>query len=96
VVLWDGLDAPQTVQVVDYAAACGRATGARSGVGELVEAPLSRRQPVSDALWKELGVALVGGRIALDDAAPQAKWRKMIVMGPPGRPSRPVKLPWES
>jgi hypothetical protein len=47
-------------------------------------------------LWQELGVALVDGRIVLDDSAPQAKWRKMIVMGPPGRAAKPVKLPWES
>jgi hypothetical protein len=43
-----------------------------------------------------LGVALVGGRIALDDGAPLAKWRKLIVMGPPSRPTPHVKLPWES
>ncbi len=94
--LWNGLDAPQTVQVVDYAAACDLATGTKVA-SELVERHYRGAEPAFlDALWKELGVALVGGRIALDDAAPSAKWRKMIVMGPPGRPSRPVKLPWES
>ena len=94
--LWNGLDAPQTVQVVDYAAACDRATGTKT-VSELVERYYRGAQPVDlAAFWKELGVSLVGGRIVLDDSAPQAKWRKMIVMGPPGRPPRPVKLPWES
>jgi len=94
--LWSGLDAPQTVQVVDYAAACDRATGTKV-VGELLDRHYRGTEPVDlAALWKELGVSLVGGRIALDDGAPQAKWRKMIVMGPPGQPPRHVKLPWES
>jgi hypothetical protein len=94
--LWNGLDAPQTVQVVDYAAACDRAVGTRT-VSELVDRYYRGAQPVDlTAFWKELGVSLVGGRIVLDDSAPQARWRKMIVMGPPGRPSRAVKLPWES
>jgi hypothetical protein len=94
--LWSGLDAPQTVQVVDYAAACDRAVGTKT-MGELVDRYYRNAQPVDlAALWKELGVALVGGRIVLEDSAPQAKWRKMIVMGPPGRPSPHVKLPWES
>jgi hypothetical protein len=66
-------------------------------VSELVDRYYRGAQPVDlTAFWKELGVSLVGGRIVLDDSAPQARWRKMIVMGPPGRPSRAVKLPWES
>jgi len=94
--LWSGLDAPQTVQVVDYAAACDRAVGVKV-MGELVDRYYRGAAPVDlNALWKELGVALVGGRIALDDSAPSAKWRKMIVMGPPSRPTPHVKLPWES
>jgi len=94
--LWSGLDAPQTVQVTDYAAACDRAVGGKA-MSELVERYYRGAQPVDLAtLWKELGVALVGDRIALDDAAPLAKWRKMIVMGPPSRPTPHVKLPWES
>jgi hypothetical protein len=94
--LWNGLDAPQTVQVVDYGAACDRATGTKV-VGELVERHYRGTEPVDlAALWKELGVSLIGGRIALDDGAPQAKWRKMIVVGPPGQTPRHVKLPWES
>jgi predicted metalloprotease with PDZ domain len=94
--LWSGLDAPQTVQVVDYAAACDRAAGV-TVMSELVDRYYRGAAPVDlAALWKELGVALVGGRIVLDDSAPSARWRKMIVMGPPSRPTPHVKLPWES
>ncbi len=84
------------MQVVDYAAACDRAVGGKT-MSDLVDRYYRSAQPVDlAALWKELGVALVGGRIVLDDSAPQAKWRKMIVMGPPSRPTPHVKLPWES
>jgi hypothetical protein len=94
--LWNGFDAPQTVQVSDYAAACDRAAGT-TVMSELVDRYYRGTQAVDlDRLWQQLGVAEVGGRIVLDDAAPLARWRKMIVMGPPGRPPRPVKLPWES
>jgi hypothetical protein len=94
--LWSGLDAPQTVQVVDYAAACDRAAGV-TVMSELVDRYYRGAAPVDlTALWKELGVALVDGRVTLDDSAPSAKWRKMIVMGPPSRPTPHVKLPWES
>jgi hypothetical protein len=94
--LWNGLDAPQTVQVVDYAAACDRTVGTRV-MSELVERYYSGAQAVDiSALWKELGVAKIGDRIVLDDSAPSTKWRKMIVMGPPSRPTPHVKLPWES
>src|SRR5439155_9756386 len=94
--LLGGLDAPQTVQVVDYAAACDRAVGSKS-MGELVDRYYRGAEAVDlAAVWKELGVGLVGGRIVLDDSAPSARWRKMIVMGSPGRPPRTVKLPWES
>jgi hypothetical protein len=47
-----------------------------------------------EALWKEIGVSLVGGRVALDERAPSARWRKLIVPGI--LPPRRVKLPWES
>ena len=84
------------MQVVDYAAACDRAVGVKV-MSELVDRYYRGAQPVDlNALWKELGVALVGGRIALDDNAPLARWRKMIVMGPASRPTPHVKLPWES
>ena len=93
--LWSGLDAPQTVRVTDYAAACDRATGTKL-MSELVDR-YRGAQPVDlSALWKDLGVAKVGDRIVLDDSAPSAKWRKMIVTGPPSRPTPHVKLPWES
>ena len=75
--------------------ACDRAAGT-TVMSDLVGRYYRNKQAVDlDALWKELGVAEVGGRIVLDDAAPLAKWRKMIVMGPPGRPPNPVKLPWD-
>ncbi len=94
--LWSGLDGPQTVQVVDYATACDRAAGVTI-MGELVDRYYRRSQPVDlAAFWKELGVAQSGGHIVFDDSAPLAKWRKMIVFGPTGRPVKTVKLPWES
>ena len=66
-------------------------------MSELIDRYVNANTAVDlDALWKDLGVALVDGRIVLDDSAPQAKWRKMIVMGPPGRAAKHVKLPWES
>ena len=72
------------------------ATGTKS-VSALLDRHFYNAEAVSlDRLWKELGVALVGDRIVLDDSAPQAKWRKMIVMGPPGQAPKHVKLPWES
>jgi hypothetical protein len=94
--LWGGLDGPQTVQVVDYAAACDRAAGV-TVMSELVNRYYRNSQPVDlTAFWKELGVAQVDGRIVFDDSAPLAKWRKIIVFGPAGRPVKTVKLPWES
>lgn len=94
--LWDGLDGAGRVSLDAYTQACNRATGT-TAMSEMIERYVTAQTPVDlAALWKDLGVALVGGRIVLDDTAPQAKWRKMIVMGPPGHPPRPVKLPWES
>ena len=92
--LWAGLDGPARVSLVDYAAACDRASGT-TAMGELVERHHANANPVDlAAYWKQLGVALEAGRIVLDDTAPLARWRKTIVMGPSGRPERPVKLPW--
>ena len=56
---------------------------------------LAISEPVDLAvLWKDLGISVVADRIVLDDRAPSAQWRKMIV---PGRhPPKRVKLPWES
>jgi hypothetical protein len=93
-VLWNGLDGAQRVALDAYAEACDRATGTKV-MSELIDRHYAHEQPVDlVALWRELGVALVGGRIALDDTAPSARWRKMIVPGT--RPAKRVKLPWES
>jgi hypothetical protein len=93
-VLWSGLDGAQRVSVGDYAAACDRATGTPV-MSALVERHFNRGEPFDlAALWRDLGVSLIGGRISLDDAAPGAAWRRMIVPG--NRPARPVKLPWQS
>ncbi len=95
-VLWSGLDATQRISVEEFAQACDRATGT-TVMGGLVDRHYAREQPVDlAALWRDLGISVVGGRIVLDDTAPAAQWRKMIVMGNPGRPPRRVKLPWES
>ena len=95
-VLWGGLDATKRVSVEQFAQACDRATGTNV-VGALVADHYEKQQAVDLAgLWKRLGVAEVAGRIVYDDSAPDAKWRKMIVMGPPSRPPRHVKLPWQS
>ena len=94
--LWQGMGGADRVTMEAYAQACDSATGTRA-MSALLDRHFHNAQPVELAkLWKELGVALVGGRIVLDDSAPQARWRKMIVMGPPGRTARHVKLPWES
>jgi hypothetical protein len=94
--LWAGYEASKTVRLQDYAAACDRATGT-TVVGGLIDRYYATGAPMDLAsFWRDLGVSEVGGRIALNDDAPQAQWRKMIVMGPPGRPPKPVKLPWQS
>ncbi|HTE81037.1 MAG TPA: hypothetical protein VK634_10150 [Reyranella sp.] len=94
--LWEGLDGAARVSLDAYTQACNRATGTKA-MSELIDRHVNANTAVDlDALWKELGVALVDGRIVLDDSAPQARWRKMIVIGPPGRTARHVKLPWES
>ncbi|MFO1162970.1 MAG: hypothetical protein U1E60_29325 [Reyranellaceae bacterium] len=93
-VLWSGLDGTQRTSVGDYAAACDRATGT-SAMSTLVDRHFSRGERVDlAAIWKELGVALIGGRISLDDTAPGAPWRKLVVPG--NRLPKPVKLPWQS
>jgi hypothetical protein len=95
-VLWSGLDAARRVSVDEFVRACDRAseTDVMSG---LMQQHFSKQQPVDlDAMWKELGVSLAGGRIALDNKAPAAEWRKLIVPGAPGHSARPVKLPWQS
>ena len=94
--LWSGHEASTNERLQDYVAACDGATGTKV-VGGLVDLYYTTGAPMDlAAFWRDLGVSEVGGRIALNDSAPQAQWRKMIVMGPPGRAPRPVKLPWES
>jgi predicted metalloprotease with PDZ domain len=94
--LWSGFDATRRVALPDYAAACDRAVGTKT-MSDLVARHFDRREPVElEALWKQLGIAVDGGRIVLDDAAPLARWRKMVVLGPDRSKLKPVKLPWES
>jgi hypothetical protein len=93
-VLWSGLDGARRATIAEYAAACDRVTGTIVMSG-LVERHFNNAEPVDLAgLWKELGISLVANRIALDDSAPSARWRKLIVPGI--HPPRRVKLPWES
>ena len=93
-VLWSGLDGSQRATLADYAAACDRATGT-SVMSGLIDRHFNKAEPVDlAALWRELGISVVAGRIVLDDAAPSAQWRKLIVPGT--QPPRRVKLPWES
>lgn len=95
-VLWSGVEASIYVGIRDYVAACDRVTGT-DVMSTLVERHYTRAESIDlAALWRDLGVSVAGGRIVLDDTAPLAKWRKMIVMGPSGSASRTVKLPWES
>lgn len=94
--LWAGFVASRNVRLPDYVAACDAATGTKV-MGGLVDRYLANPVPMDlAAFWKDLGVSDVGGRIALNDDAPQAQWRKMIVMGPQGRALKAVKLPWPS
>jgi hypothetical protein len=93
-VLWSGLDGARRATIAEYAAACDRVTGTTVMSG-LVERHFNGAEPVDlAALWKDLGISLVAGRIALDDSAPSARWRKLIVPGT--HPPKRVKLPWES
>ena len=92
--LWSGLNGSLRVDLADYAAACDRATGT-TAMTELIARHVERNEPVDLAtLWRELGISMGSGRVVLDDAAPGARWRKMIVMGM--LPTPRVRLPWES
>ena len=93
-VLWSGLDGSQRATLDAYAAICDRATGTPA-LRSLIDRYVVSARPVDlGTVWRDLGVAMAGGRIAFDDSAPDARWRKMIVMGPPGRPPKRVPLPW--
>jgi hypothetical protein len=95
-VLWAGHDAMTRMNIKDFAQACDRAVQS-DVVSALVEQHLLKQNPVDlNQLWKDLGVSQVNGRITLDDKAPQAEWRKMIVMGPASKSLKPIKLPWQS
>lgn len=94
--LWGGLDGAKRASLQDYAAACDHAVGSDT-MSRLVARHMEGGQPMDlDALWRALGVRLEGDRILFDDAAPLAKWRKMIVLGPSGSKLKPVRLPWRS
>ena len=94
--LWAGFDGSRRATLAEYAVPCDAATGTKA-VSALAERYINAGNPVDlAAYWKELGVALEDGKIVLDDTAPLARWRKMIVMGPTGRPARPVRLPWQT
>ena len=92
--LWSGLDGSLRAGLDEYATACDRATGTPV-MAELIARHVERAEPVDlAALWRDLGISIAGGRVVLDDTAPAAAWRKMIVMGM--RPTPRVRLPWES
>jgi hypothetical protein len=93
-VLWSGLDGSQRATLDAYAAICDRATGTPA-LRRLIDRYVVSARPVDlGTVWRDLGIAMAGGRVVLDDSAPDARWRKMIVMGPPGRPRKRVPLPW--
>jgi hypothetical protein len=93
-VLWSGLGAAQSTSVADFAAVCDRATVTKA-METLVQRHVVGAEPVDlAALWRQIGIALVDGRIVRDESAPAARWRRLIVPGS-GQP-RPVKLPWQS
>lgn len=93
-VLWSGLDATRWTSVAGFAAACDRAVGGNA-MRTLIARHYERAEPIDlAALWREIGVTRVDGRIVLDDVAPAARWRRLIVPGL--GPQRTVKLPWQS
>jgi hypothetical protein len=86
----------RNVRLQDYVASCDRMTGT-TVMSRLLDKYYATGNPMDLAgFWRDLGISEVGGRIVLNDSAPMAQWRKMIVMGPPGQPPKAVKLPWES
>ena len=93
-VLWSGLDGSQRATLDAYAAICDRATGTTALRGLIDRYVVSARPVDLATVWRDLGIAMVGGRVVLNDSAPDAQWRKMIVMGPAGRPPKKVPLPW--
>jgi hypothetical protein len=93
-VLWSGLDGSQRAGLDEYAAACDRVTGTNV-MSALIDRHFNKPEPVDlAALWKDLGILPAAGRIVLDEAAPSARWRRLIVPG--SHSPRRVKLPWDS
>ncbi len=89
--LWQGFGGSIRAGLEEYADACDKATGTKVMSG-LVDKHFNNEQPLDLAkLWSDLGVEKGG---LLNDDAPLAKWRKMIVMGV--RPTQRVLRPWES
>jgi hypothetical protein len=81
--LWSGLDPASRVSLDEYVAACDKSTGTKVMAG-LVAKHFTKGEKIDLVkLWSDLGVAKGG---AMNDDAPLAKWRKMIVYG-----DRPVK-----
>jgi hypothetical protein len=76
--LWSGLEPARRVSLDEYVAACDKATGTKVMAG-LVAKHFTKGEKIDLAkLWSDLGVAKGG---AMNDKAPLAKWRKMIVYG---------------
>jgi len=89
-----GFTGDRRVSLAEYVDACDRATGT-TAMSTLVRRHVADATPVNlAALWRDLGVAREDGRIVLDDMAPLARWRRLIVpgIGPP----RHVPRPWEN
>ncbi|WP_139374186.1 hypothetical protein [Enhydrobacter aerosaccus] len=95
-VLWNGLDETRRTTVEEFAEACDRASQTDVMTGLVQNHYLKGKAVDLDELWKRLGVTQAGGKIVFDDKAPDAAWRKMLVLGPPDRPPQRVKLPWQS
>lgn len=74
-----------------YVERCDRALGAPLMAGVMARYVGTARQVDLEALWRDLGVRVDGATVALDDTAPLAAIRKVIVNGPPGQAS--VKVP---
>jgi len=91
-----GYESTRSVSLGDYVAACDRMTGTKVMSGLVAKYYATGQQFDLPGFWRDLGVSETGGRIVLNDSAPMARWRKMIVMGPPGHRLAAVKLPWRS
>jgi hypothetical protein len=93
-VLWSGLDGSQRATIDAYAAICDRVTGTKVLRGLIDRYVVSARPVDLGVVWRDLGIAMVGNRIALDDAAPDARWRQDDRHGSAGAAAKRVPLPW--